>query len=167
MNYPPTPEAMGWASKERKMQALTLHIELFALHCLLFGFCNLLCRTARCAQPSVPEVNLIRTNIFMCKVLRKNNFSPNHNTSKNFFTKIQQLIEQILIFIKLFINFMSDLMEIVAYIPSAAKLTNGFYAPFYKNAINPTSRNALGSPAQLVILTETAIPEPGLTPMPT
>jgi len=48
--------------KRKRMQALTLHIELFALQRLLFRFYNLLCRTARCAQPSVPEVNLICTN---------------------------------------------------------------------------------------------------------
>ena len=79
--------------KRKQMQALTLHIELFALQRLLFRFYNLLCRTARCAQRSVPDLNLICTNIFMRKVLRKNNFSSNHNTSKNFTAKIQQLFQ--------------------------------------------------------------------------
>jgi len=92
--------------KRKKMQALTLHIELFALQRLLFRFCNLLCRTARCAQPSVPEVNLIRTNIFMYKVLRVNNFSLNHNTSKNLTANIQQL-------------FQNASVKGAAYIPSA------------------------------------------------
>ena len=80
--------------KRKKMQALTLHIELFALQHLLFRFYNLLCRTARCAQRSVPDLNLVCTNIFMCKVLQKNNFSSNHNTSKNFTTNIQQLFQK-------------------------------------------------------------------------
>ena len=75
------------------MRTLTLHIELFALQRLLFRFYNLLCRTARCAQRSVPDLNLIRTNIFMFKVLRKNNFSSNHNTSKNLITKIQNYLK--------------------------------------------------------------------------
>lgn len=75
------------------MQALTLHIELFVHHSLLFRLYNLLCRTAQHAQPFVPKVNLICTNIFMCKVLRKNNFSSNHSTSKNLITKIQNYLK--------------------------------------------------------------------------
>jgi len=79
--------------KRKKMQALTLHIELFVHHSLLFRLYNLLCRTAQHAQPFVPKVNLICTNIFMCKVLRKNNFSSNHSTSKNLITKIQNYLK--------------------------------------------------------------------------
>lgn len=77
------------------MRALTLHIELFVHHSLLFRFYNLLCRTAQHAQPFVPKVNLIRTNIFMLKVLRKNNFSSNHNTSKNLITNIQKIFQNV------------------------------------------------------------------------
>ena len=75
------------------MRTLTLHIELFVHHSLLFRLYNLLCRTAQHAQPFVPKVNLICTNIFMCKVLRKNNFSSNHSTSKNLITKIQNYLK--------------------------------------------------------------------------
>ena len=89
VNYPNTKD--GWASNTKKMRTLTLNIELFVHHSLLFRLYNLLCRTAQHAQPFVPKVNLICTNIFMCKVLRKNNFSSNHSTSKNLITNVQNL----------------------------------------------------------------------------
>lgn len=101
------------------MRTLTLHIELFVHQCLLFRLYNLLCRTAQHAQPFVPKVNLIRTNIFMLKVLQKNNFSSNHNTSKNLITNIQKIFQNVSV-------------KGVACIPPTAKLMNGFYAPSYK-----------------------------------
>ena len=104
------------------MRTLTLHIELFVHHSLLFRLYNLLCRTAQHAQPFVPKVNLICTNIFMCKVLRKNNFSSNHSTSKNLITKIQNYLK------------MSSEKD-VAYIPPS-KRTVGFTLLHIKNKKN-------------------------------
>lgn len=105
--------------KRKQMQALTLHIELFVHHSLLFRLYNLLCRTAQHAHPFVPKVNLICTNIFMCKVLRKNNFSSNHSTSKNLIANIQQIISKCK-------------REGGRLHPIHAKAMDWFYAPFYK-----------------------------------
>ncbi len=71
----------GWASNAKKMKSLTSHIELFAFQCPPSKPCGLLHGAAPCAQRSVPDLNLIHANNFMLKVLRKNNFSSNHNTS--------------------------------------------------------------------------------------
>ena len=122
--------------KRKKMRTLTLHIELFALQRLLFRFYNLLCRTARCAQRSVPDLNLIRTNIFMFKVLRKNNFSSNHSTSKNFITKIQNYLK------------MSSEKE-VAYIPPTFRWV-GFTLHHIKLLINLTYQLTSSSYNQLI-----------------
>ena len=105
--------------KAKKMQSLTLHIEFFVHHSLLFRFCNLLCRTAQHAQRAVPALNLICTNIFMCKVLRKNNFSSNHNTSKNLKYKYTTIISKCK-------------CKGVAYIQSTPTAMNWFYTPFNK-----------------------------------
>lgn len=102
--------------KRKKMQALTLHIEFFVHQRLLFSY-RLLCRTAQYAQRIVPILNLIRTNIF--KVLRKNNFSSNHNASKNSTTNIQHL------------SLTSKPLKMV-----------WFYAPFYKNNMFLTIQQA-------------------------
>ena len=100
------------------MQALTLHIELFALQRLLFRFYNLLCRTARCAQSFVPEVNLICTNIFMCKVLRKY-LKELHYKDTTIISKMQAKKRRSLTSHRHFV-------------------TNGFYAPLYKTSIKIT-----------------------------